>query len=97
MSQHHYQNTFIHTNTPAYFRHNVSDEEKKVYHAANKWLQDTQYNDTQHNDTLPNETEHNDIQHSNYYSTTVSIMALDTTTCYAECRLFLVPQISALC
>ncbi len=48
---------------------------------------DTQYNDIQQYD----------IQHKINQNVTLSIMALNTECCYAECRLCCMSQIDPLC
>jgi hypothetical protein len=47
---------------------------------------DIQHNDNDHKDTVQQYTEHNDIQHSNEYNVTLSIMALNTECCCAQCH-----------
>ncbi len=60
---------------------------------------DIQHNNTQHNTTQHNNTQHNDIQHDDKWNETlsimtVSIMALNRESCYAECHLRWVSQTS---
>ncbi len=50
------------------------------------WRRNTQHNGTQHNGTQHNDIQHNDTQHINK-NATLSIMALGTQRCYAECHL----------
>ncbi len=59
---------------------------------AHKTHPETQYKDTQHNDIQNNNTQHNNIKHkeeeyATHSTMTLSIMALNTEYCSAECRL----------